>query len=293
LSNLKVRLFLSRIAKARNPSRAAADRDNIMPSALAHDFKHTSTTKLPLKHYGRSATYAFACGMVAFNLYHGQAAKLAEVLLGQIVLCYLLVGSLGELYHHKSLIHDDKTMKQRRWEQSRQEIVLAVEALVGVCAFSCAVYEIIDPAWCPYFGYFEKHPYSAGWLAANVGFYLVFCDAWFYWWHYAFHVFESLWPMHYQHHRARAQPLAQTRSLSPAEEGARSRLCLVLCRLKVVPLHRALPPADPLGAADVLIRPRVSFCPQSSVSRPPSADPPYTWSSSSSSTPSATIWCST
>lgn len=174
-----------------------------MPNALAHAYKNTSTTKLPLAHYGRSVTYGFAIAMVAVNLYFGKAANLAEVLLGQIVFCYLFVGTLGEIYHHRNLIADDKPVKQRRYQQSLQEIVLAVEALVGVCAFSCAMYEIVDPKFCPYYKYFETHEYTTGWLAANCAFYLFFCDAWFYWWHYAFHVVEALWPMHYQHHQLR------------------------------------------------------------------------------------------
>jgi len=112
---------------------------------------------------------------------------------------------------HRKVIKDDKAARSRRYAQSLQEIRVAVEALVGVCAFSCCIYEIVDPAVCPFYGYFAnpiidlpgRHPYTHGWFAANVVFYLLFCDAWFWWWHYAFHVFESLWPMHYQHHQIR------------------------------------------------------------------------------------------
>ena len=174
-----------------------------MPAALAVGFAHTQTTKLPLVHYARGVTYAWALLFIAVCLAHGKAAQLAEVLVGQIVGCYLLIGALGEIYFHRRFLSGDKAVRQRRYRQSIEEIKVAVEALVGVCAFSCCVYEVVDPRFCPYHDYFEREAYSAKWLVANVALYLVFCDAWFYWWHYAFHYFPSLWPMHYQHHQLR------------------------------------------------------------------------------------------
>jgi len=174
-----------------------------MPLSLAVDFKNSSTTKLPLLHYERWLTYVIALAGIATNLYFGKADKLVEVLLGQIVFCYLLIGTLGEVYFYRRFLADDSAAKTRRYEQSRQEIVLATEALIGVCAFSCCWYEVVDPKYCPWHGYFDSTPYTASWCAANVAFYLVACDVWFYWWHWAFHVFEALWPMHYQHHQLR------------------------------------------------------------------------------------------
>jgi len=174
-----------------------------MVLSLALGFLRTHTTKTPLAHYERGTTYAIALLFISINVYCGKTAKLAEVIGGQIFLCYLFLGMLGELYVHRRLLADDKEAKRRRYRQAIEEIKLAVEALIGVCAFSCAVYEILDPIACPYFGYFEQHSYSLRWLALNVVFYLVVCDAWFYWWHYAFHALPALWPMHYQHHQLR------------------------------------------------------------------------------------------
>jgi sterol desaturase/sphingolipid hydroxylase (fatty acid hydroxylase superfamily) len=65
------------------------------------------------------------------------------------------------------------------------------------------MYEIVDPKLCPNQNYFEGETYTWGWMCANVAFYLVFCDTWFYWWHYFFHVSQALWPMHFQHHQLR------------------------------------------------------------------------------------------
>ena len=174
-----------------------------MPSALGLSYTHTLTTKTPLKHYERKITYGWAFAWIGLCLAFGKGSQLVEVVIGQIVFCYLLVGGLGELYFHRNLIANDKALKSQRYRQSLQEILVAIEALTGVCAFSCAMYEIVDPKFCPFMDYFEKTPYTAGWCAANVAFYLFFCDAWFYWWHYAFHVLEALWPMHYQHHQLR------------------------------------------------------------------------------------------
>merc|ERR1712196_191572 len=138
---------------------------------------------------------------IGIALYFGKAAQLVEVIAGQIVGCYLLVGTLGELYVHLTLLSGDVAARRRRMAQSHQEILVATEALLGVCAFSCCVYEIFDPIFCPFFGYFPNpitnspgtHEYTIGWCAANCAFYLLFCDAWFFWWHYAFHQLESLW----------------------------------------------------------------------------------------------------
>jgi len=184
-----------------------------MPAALALKYARTHTSKIPLLHYQRLLTYAWVLVWGGIDLYFGKGPQLLEVLLGQIVFCYLFVGSLGELYFHKRLLGAgaDQEVKDRRYRQSLQEILVATEALVGVCTFSCCVYEIIDPRYSPWHGYFAnpiinlpgKYEYTAGWCAANVAFYLLFCDAWFYWWHYAFHVFDALWPMHYQHHQLR------------------------------------------------------------------------------------------
>ena len=125
-------------------------------------------------------------------------------MIGQIFVLYLGIGALGERHFHRNMMKDmDKEQKDRRYQQSLAEIKVAIEALVGVCGFSCAMYEIVDPAACPYYAYFDTHAYTLKWAVANVAFYLVFCDAWFYWWHYAFHYFEALWPMHFQHHQLR------------------------------------------------------------------------------------------
>lgn len=179
--------------------------------ALAHAYKATFTSKLPLAHYMRWATYAWALLFIAIDVVFGKTAQLIEVFVGQIVVCYLIVGTLGELYYHRTIIKDDAVAKDKRYKQSLQEIIVAVEALVGVCAFSCCAYELVDPIFNPHFGYFAnpilgtpgQHAYTVGWGLANVAFYLVFCDGWFWWWHYAFHQFEALWPMHYQHHQLR------------------------------------------------------------------------------------------
>ena len=182
-----------------------------MFAALLHVYKSTFTSKIPLADYMRATTYLWALLFIAIDVAFGKTGQLLEVFVGQIMVCYLLVGTLGEVYVHRKVIADDGAAKARRYEQSMQEIRVAVEALVGVCAFSCCVYELVDPRFCPYYDYFAnpilglpgRHDYTAGWCLANIGFYLVFCDAWFWWWHYAFHQFESLWPMHYQHHQLR------------------------------------------------------------------------------------------
>eukprot|EP00442_Polarella_glacialis_P004619 CAMPEP_0115055246 /NCGR_PEP_ID=MMETSP0227-20121206/4546_1 /TAXON_ID=89957 /ORGANISM="Polarella glacialis, Strain CCMP 1383" /LENGTH=295 /DNA_ID=CAMNT_0002439817 /DNA_START=38 /DNA_END=925 /DNA_ORIENTATION=+ len=174
-----------------------------MPAALARDFRSTFTSKLPLVHYSRGVTYGWALLFLGINVAYGKTDKLVEVIVGNIGVFYLLVGTLGEVYFHRNFIADDMAVKQQRYRQSIEEIFVAVEGLVGVCGFSCAMYEIFDPLYCPYFGYFDREAYTAGWFAANVAFYLVFCDAWFYWWHYAFHAIDALWPMHYQHHQLR------------------------------------------------------------------------------------------
>ena len=160
-----------------------------MPAALALSYIHTYTTKIPLLHYQRLVTHAWFLVWASIDLYYGKGPQLLEVLLGQVVFCYLFVGSMGELYFHKRLLGAgaDKDVKARRFKQSVQEILVATEALVGVCAFSCCVYEIIDPRFCQYYGYFANpiinmpglHDYTAGWCAANIAFYLLFCDAWY------------------------------------------------------------------------------------------------------------------
>ena len=62
--------------------------------ALLHAYKNTFTTKTPLSHYLRVVTYAWALGFIATALYFGKAAQLMDVIVGQIVGCYLLVGSV-------------------------------------------------------------------------------------------------------------------------------------------------------------------------------------------------------
>merc|ERR1712070_501460 len=154
----------------------------------------------------RGTTYAWAFMFIGINVVCGKTNELLEVLVGQIVFCYLLLGTLGELYFHFSIMaKDSSNVKEKRIAQSVAEIQVAVEALVGVCAFSCCMYEIVDPLVCPNHGYFEEggHEYTWGWLAANIFVYLVVCDTWFYWWHYAFHAADMLWPMHFQHHQPR------------------------------------------------------------------------------------------
>jgi sterol desaturase/sphingolipid hydroxylase (fatty acid hydroxylase superfamily) len=184
-----------------------------MPAALALSYARTQTARLPLVHYGRPATYAFGLLCVGLNLHFGAGAALLQVLVAQIVCCYLPLGLLGEAHFHARVLRAeaDGGVRRRRWRQSLQEARLATEALVGVCAFSCLCYEVVDEACCPYRGYYADpmrgragaHEYTAAAGAANVAFYLLFCDAWFYWWHYAFHALEALWPMHYQHHQLR------------------------------------------------------------------------------------------
>lgn len=110
-----------------------------MPAALARSFAHTYTSKIPLLHYQRATTYLWALVWIGVDLAFGKGSALVEVLVGQILFCYLLVGSLGELYFHRRVLTtDDKVIKERRYRQALQEILVATEALVGVCAFSCA-----------------------------------------------------------------------------------------------------------------------------------------------------------
>jgi len=177
-------------------------------TSLGLSYSLTQTSKVPLAHYMRGTTYLWAVTFIYINHASGKADKLLETLLGQMGI-YLILGTLGELFFHRSILKTaDKAVRERRYAQSLQEILVASEALLGVCAFSCCVYEVVDPLLCPYHGYFKEdgtgvEAYTPKWAASNVAFYLVFCDAWFYWWHYAFHAVEALWPMHYQHHQLR------------------------------------------------------------------------------------------
>ena len=98
-----------------------------MFAALLHVYKSTFTSKIPLADYMRATTYLWALLFIAIDVAFGKTGQLLEVFVGQILVCYLLVGTLGEVYVHRKVIADDGAAKARRYEQSLQEIRVAVD----------------------------------------------------------------------------------------------------------------------------------------------------------------------
>ena len=206
--------------------------------AMAHPY-NGRTTKLPLHHYWRSATWFTA---IAFGILTccSSPAKYAEVVVGQLGL-YFVIASLSELYTHRLI--DDKILRQRRLTQSRQEIVISIEALLGVCGFSAAWSEFVDPVLCPTLDYFRHEPYTVTWCVFNIVVYLIICDTWFFWWHYAFHKVGALWPMHQQHHQIREPTAFGGPTVHVLELIAEYAIChhLIVYIMPMHPIiHRAL-----------------------------------------------------
>ena len=107
-----------------------------MPASLGPAYRHTLTAKLPLIHYARGTTYVWAGLFIAINLAFGKWLKLLEVIVGQIVLIYLPLGGMGELYFHNNIMaKDSAAVKQARIQQSIAEI--------GECQSICQTIDAI------------------------------------------------------------------------------------------------------------------------------------------------------
>lgn len=143
----------------------------------------------------RAATRNFARAVLQIETVDDWAISSVWVTMAY-TLTYLIAGGLFE--------YTNPTPKTpERMQSMRRQLRLGVGALVCNVVYATTWIWLID-THTPFYGYFAEHPYTAGWLIANILWYLFFMDSFFYWSHRVLHIRKpvNLWyTIHRFHHQ--------------------------------------------------------------------------------------------